>query len=116
MVYHFVWRPTIKGQNLDEGQMELEKAFLYNMMTNSGFKIPLSEKSITTFNINNDPISGFGFGNRDMFAKSIRLTQADLYPYILKAQALMKSRLKASKGRTHAHYAFLLKVLEQNIK
>lgn len=116
MVYHFVWGPTIKGQSLNEGQIELEKTFLYNMMTNSGFKVPQSDKSVAALNIGNDPISGFGFGNRDMFAKSVRLTQADLYPYVLKAQALMKSRLASSKGKTHAHYAFLLKVLEQNIK
>ena len=116
MVYNFVWGPTIKKQSLNEGQIELEKAFLYNMMGNSGFKVPQSAKSVAALNIANDPISGFGFGHRDMFAKSVRLTQADLYPYILKVQALMKSRLTSSKGKTHAHYAFLLKVLEQNIK
>ena len=116
MVYNFVWGPTIKKQSLNEGQIELEKAFLYNMMGNSGFKVPQSGKSVAALNIANDPISGFGFGHRDMFAKSVRLTQADLYPYILKVQALMKSRLTSSKGKTHAHYAFLLKVLEQNIK
>ena len=59
MVYHFVWRPTIKGQNLDEGQMELEKAFLYNMMTNSGFKNPLQLSiSITTPSLDLDSAIG----------------------------------------------------------
>ncbi len=124
MVYNFIWRPTAKGQALNEAQMELQKSFIYRTMANSGFKVPQSDQALTNISvgicpmtdIENCPVAGFGFENRDMFAKSVRLTQADIYPYLLKAQTLMKSQLGSAKGKTQAHYAFLLKVVEQNMK
>ncbi|HEY9544053.1 MAG TPA: zinc-dependent metalloprotease [Prevotella sp.] len=117
MVYHFVWNPTIQGRVLKDYEMSIQKDYLFQLMANSGFKVPSAGNKLTSLaDKRPNPVAGFEFGERNMFGSSPKVTQADIYPYLLKAQRLLKAKVSSSNGRTHAHYSYLLKVLDSNMK
>ncbi len=136
MVYRFAWGPTIAGRSLTDSQMKLQKKYIYSMMNLGGFKIKGTTNAIAANWLWNDmeqnregfgccqggfdqdiynPVAGFEWKPLDRFAVP-RISQADIYAYIHKAQRLMKLRMASASGRTKAHYELLLKTLQMNLK
>lgn len=135
MVYDFVWKPTIAGRNLTEEQMNLQKQYITSMADDAGFSFKKgASKSDLTEDIDlgkyeyscscgltgskglkHNPVGGFEWTpiNRFAFAK---VTQADIYAYVVKARKLMKQRVATASGKTKSHYELLLKTLDVNLK
>lgn len=138
MIYNFVWKPTIDGRTLTESQMELEKQYLYMMMTTAGFQIKGATNALAgekpldlnhrKFSYNccqqhaecseaiHNPVAGFEWAPINRFSMTAKVTQADVYAYIAKAQQLMKQKSNSASGKTKAHYELLLKMLNINLK
>ncbi len=136
MVYNFVWKPTLAGKALTDAQMRLQKQYIYMMMETGGFKIkqatalagePILDlthrtsacsccqaHSEATHEVHN-PVGGFEWAPLNRFATP-RVSQADIYSYVLKAQSLMKQRVGSASGSTKAHYELLLRTMQMNLK
>lgn len=139
MVYNFVWKPTINGNSLSDSQINLQKQYLYSMMNTAGFKVGGAENALTDGNILDinqrefgctcchanettcsghevhNPTGGFEWAPLNRFATP-KVSQADLYAYVLKAKNLMRQKVKQSSGKTKAHYELLLKTIQMNLK
>jgi len=136
MVYNFVWKPTIAGRKLTDEQMNLQKQYLTAMAKNAGF--PLTSKaaarglqqeidlgkfaytcshgSSTSVQPLHNPVGGFEWEPLNRFASQAKVTSADMYAYVLRAQKLMKQRVISASGKTKSHYELLLKMLDVNLK
>jgi hypothetical protein len=135
MIFNFVWEPSLKSSYLSDSQMSLQKHYIYSMMANAGFEIKDASNSLTNDNILgmnenkfdlkcysnenseeiHNPVSGFESAPLNRFATP-KVTQADIYAYVLKARNLMKKHLASAKGKTKAHYELLLKTIQINLK
>lgn len=137
MVYDFVWKAALKGKPLTDSEMTLQKKYIYTMMSSAGFEIKGNTNAfaaINDFNIEkrkfaltcyhednanlsffHNPIGGFEGAPLNRFATP-RVTQADLYAYVLKARDLMKKQVRTATGKTKAHYELLLKTIQVNLK
>lgn len=134
MVYNFVWKPTIAGRPLTDAEMMLEKQYLYSMATTAGFKLKGSESAFTGntpldnvhryFSIGcehctqeeaHNPVAGFEWKPLNRFALP-KVTQADIYAYLKKAENLMKQKVQTASGSTKSHYQLLLKALQTALK
>lgn len=138
MIYSFVWKPTIAGNTLTESQMNLQKQYIYMMMTTAGFPIKGSGNALagekvldinhrqfgytccqghaTTHDVMHNPVAGFEWQPLNRFSSIAKVTQADIFAYINKAKLLMKQKATSSSGKTKAHYELLLKMLDINLK
>lgn len=138
MVYNFVWKPTLSGRALTDSQMMLQKQYIHSMMITAGFKIKgatntiASEKVLdmehrkfgftcschalesSSSDIHN-PVAGFEWKPLNRFATP-KVSQADIFAYVHKAQNLMKQQASSASGKTKAHYELLLKMLQINLK
>lgn len=136
MVYNFVWKPTISGRSLTEEQMNLQKQYLLSMAENAGFSLTggtsgRSLQQATALDklenvcchdfcygagLERKPVGGFEWEPLNRFAATAKVTAADLYAYIMKAQKLMRQRVGSALGKTKSHYELLLKMLEVSLK
>lgn len=74
-------------------------------MINHGDLIPVSY----------NPVAGFEWRPESRYSNP-KISQADYFAYVLKAQRLMKQKAAGTSGETKAHYELLLKILEVNLK
>jgi len=63
-----------------------------------------------------NPVGGFEWEPLNRFASQAKVTSADMYAYVLRAQKLMKQRVISASGKTKSHYELLLKMLDVNLK
>lgn len=146
MVYDFVWKPTVAGKRLSESEKTLQKAYIANMLGNSGFNLPAGftgsaltsagagdihfdalcacEPAPTTLSVPeveslsaHNPVGGFEYIPRQMFNSQASLTQPDIFAWLQKAQKLMRSRLNSGgDAATRAHYEYLLRIIDSCVK
>ncbi len=141
MVYDFVWKPTVQGRTLTDGEKRLQKEYLAHLIQNSGFKLPkgVNNLSLADCDIHFHslcscqqptrmelptlaetgavkPVGGFEQSPREIFSSSPSLTVADMYAYLQKAHQLVKSKQQSGTAQDRAHYTYLLRIIESSIK
>lgn len=144
MVYRFVWKPTMSGKKLLDSEMSLQKAYVVNMINNSGLTLPksLANQALVgesaNFSIHFDkichceempsiaipsvsdkslnPIGGFEQVPREMFSSTPSLTPADMYAYLQKVRRLLLAHRNVGTSKDRAHYEYLLRIIDNSIK
>lgn len=144
MVYRFVWKPTMSGKKLLDSEMSLQKAYVVNMINNSGLTLPksLANQALVgesaNFSIHFDkichceempsiaipsvsdkslnPIGGFEQVPREMFSSTPSLTPADMYAYLQKVRRLLLAHRNVGTLKDRAHYEYLLRIIDNSIK
>lgn len=137
-LYEFVWEPTIQRKNPDELHMMLQREFMSSICRGAGLKyegagasaVTLTDtKATVPYNIATpDFLKGYAYMNRHIcedisgyaqphyqFMAPVFLSQ-DFYAYILKVQALLKSRVNSATGDVKAHYELILRNIEKTLK
>ncbi len=144
MVYDFVWKSTLKGKALSDEDMSLQKAYVTNLISNSGLVLPksLSSLSLTDETRNSaihfdhlcaceempqltipsvsdeilKPVGGFEQTPREMFSSTPSLTPADMYAYLQKVRRLLMGRRNVGTSKDRAHYEYLLRIIDNSVK
>lgn len=144
MVYRFVWKPTMSGKKLLDSEMSLQKAYVVNMINNSGLTLSksLANQALVgesaNFSIHFDkichceempsiaipsvsdkslnPIGGFEQVPREMFSSTPSLTPADMYAYLQKVRRLLLAHRNVVTSKDRAHYEYLLRIIDNSIK
>lgn len=170
--YDYVWKPTMKGGNLTEEQMMLQREYLKNMFSAVGMSYKgngaVASKSLADNNVDTavgyeDHICGIpgcshtnmtislkapemlnklieensnlcydlsgysedasvwasplgGYDAPYIYFAAPQLKEAEYYAYIIKAQALIKSKVASASGNVKAHYTLLLRNIEKTLK
>ena len=143
MVFEQVWKPTFMGKILSDADMDLQKGYVINLISNSG--LPLS-KSLSKQAISGDinsaihfdrlcsceeiphfalplvsqdgisPIGGFEQTPREMFSTTASLTPADIYAYLQKTRKLLEANRSKGTDKVRSHYDYLLRIIDNSIK
>ena len=144
MVYNFVWKSTLHGKTLSDADMSLQKAYVVNLISNSGLVLPKSlakqslaeEASTSTIHfdyfchceempqltvpqVSDDilkPVGGFEQVPRNMFSSTPSLTPADLYAYLQKTRRLLAAHRNVGISKDKAHYEYLLRIIDNSVK
>lgn len=143
MVYNFVWKPTLTGRKLNDSDKTLQKAYVFNLLANSGFTLPkalsgqalaLTADSPIHFDrlcaceemprmslpqLRNElanPVGGFEQVPREMFSSTPSLTPADMFARLQQVRTLLVSRRGSGSSQDRAHYEYLLRIIDSCVK
>lgn len=134
----------MSGKKLLDSEMSLQKAYVVNMINNSGLTLPksLANQDLVgesaNFSIHFDkichceempsiaipsvsdkslnPIGGFEQVPREMFSSTPSLTPADMYAYLQKVRRLLLAHRNVGTSKDRAHYEYLLRIIDNSIK
>lgn len=134
----------MSGRNLSDSEMSLQKAYVVNMINNSGLVLPKSlakqslvgesedvsihfdkfcsceeVPSLVIHSVSDNaliPISGFEQVPREMFSSTPSLTPADMFAYLQKVRRLLLAHRNTGTSKDRAHYDYLLRIIDNSIK
>ncbi len=141
-VYDFVWKPTVQGKKLTELEMKLQREFLSSVCGGAGLRYEgagAEPVSLAGTHIEMpDFVSGYARKMNSLCYKEScphcgsspvagyepphyqfinpPMVSHECYPYILKVQKLIKSRISSSSGEQKAHYELILRNIEKTLK
>ena len=129
ILYDNVWRPTVKGRALTDGDRIFQRAYVESLMSMVGFKNPtVNEKSVALHDhdhdhacccdivnpasslgrITYDEISGFEWEPRNFGGGHV--SNSTVYAELMKVRKLIDK--KAGKGEDKGHYALLRSLID----
>lgn len=138
-----VWKPTLTGRKLNDSDKTLQKAYVFNLLANSGFTLPkalsgqalaLTADSPIHFDrlcaceemprmslpqLRNElanPVGGFEQVPREMFSSTPSLTPADMFARLQQVRTLLVSRRGSGSSQDRAHYEYLLRIIDSCVK
>lgn len=127
ILYKNVWKSTIKGKSLTDGERLFQRIYVETLMNTAGFRNPsVSEKSVlgqaaycdlvdsesSLGRVTYDEISGFEWSPRNFGGG--RLSQSTIYAELMKVRRLIAE--KKGKGEDAGHYAVLRSIIDYGVK
>ena len=125
LLYERVWRPTIKGRALTDGERLFQRTYVESLMNMVGFKNPTVREQAKALHdedhccdlldphspmgsIRYDEISGFEWEPRHLGGGHV--SQSTVYAELMKVRKLIGG--KTGKGEDQGHYALLRSIID----